>query len=286
MRELHGVMFAGRPYIDMKRRALLFDKFLIWRYVGAEHERPAEFDAEVSFLKKIGIAVAPPLDANDFADATSHAVVSYAQQTIFAEPSHDQTKGIMVVANGVVIRDCDSRAIAAKVREKSDCDAAAICEIDLPTELLNVSDRKVVGGIVTVASEILPTPDDSCAWQDILDFKQEMKDKLWRFRRFLHSLAIKKQTEAEIRDDIEWSLNEYTKAMKLHNLKAGHSLVKVYVIPAIEVVEDIAKFNWSRIAKGAFSVTKRKIELMEAEMKAPGRECAYVFDARKRFEPR
>jgi hypothetical protein len=43
------------------------------------------------------------------------------------------------------------------------------------------------------------------------------------------------------------------------------------------------KFNWSKIANGALQVQKRKIELMEAEMRAPGRECAYVFDARKRF---
>lgn len=59
--------------------------------------------------------------------------------------------------------------------------------------------------------------------------------------------------------------------------------MEVCVIPAIEIIEDIAKFNWSKIAKGALSVKKRQIELMEAEMKAPGRECAYVFDARKRF---
>jgi hypothetical protein len=39
----------------------------------------------------------------------------------------------------------------------------------------------------------------------------------------------------------------------------------------------------AKVARGALSVQKRKVELMEAEMKAPGRECAYVFDARRRF---
>jgi hypothetical protein len=52
MLELHGVMFAGRPYINMKRRALFFDKFQIWRYGGQEHERTEEFEAEISFLKR------------------------------------------------------------------------------------------------------------------------------------------------------------------------------------------------------------------------------------------
>jgi hypothetical protein len=54
-------------------------------------------------------------------------------------------------------------------------------------------------------------------------------------------------------------------------------------VPVIELAEDLAKFNWSKIAKGILSVRKRHVELMEAEMKAPGRECAYVFEAQKRF---
>jgi hypothetical protein len=31
------------------------------------------------------------------------------------------------------------------------------------------------------------------------------------------------------------------------------------------------------------AVKKRKVELLEAEMKAPGKECAYVFEARNSF---
>ena len=110
-----------------------------------------------------------------------------------------------------------------------------------------------------------------------------MRDKEWAFRRFLSTLGTKQQTEAEVRDDIEWSLNEYAKAMELHHIKASQSFVDVFVITPLEILENIVKFNWSKIAKGALQVSKRKVELMEAEMKAPGRECAYVFDARKRF---
>jgi hypothetical protein len=110
-----------------------------------------------------------------------------------------------------------------------------------------------------------------------------MHDKQWAFRRFMKTLATKRQTEAEIRDDLEWSLNEYTKAMALHKIKTSQSFVDVFFITPLEILENLVKFNWSKIAKGALQVRKRKVELMEAEMKAPGRECAYVFDARKRF---
>jgi hypothetical protein len=137
--------------------------------------------------------------------------------------------------------------------------------------------------VLEVAMEQFPVPGETCAWQDILDFKQEMSDKQWHFRRFLSTLASKRQTAAEVRDDLEWTLNEYRKAMKIHKLKSSDSFIEVYLIPLVELGEDLAKFNWSKIAKGALSVKKRQVELMEAEMKAPGRECAYVFEAQKRF---
>jgi hypothetical protein len=78
-------------------------------------------------------------------------------------------------------------------------------------------------------------------------------------------------------------VNEYAKAMRIHHIKASQSFVDVFVISPLEIIENLVKFKWSKIAKGALSVDKRRIELLESEMKAPGRECAYVFDARKRF---
>jgi hypothetical protein len=164
--------------------------------------------------------------------------------------------------------------------ENREIDLVPICFGEPQTNMLTNDQRQIVWG---VALDRFPTPGPTSAWEDILNFRSEMHDKQWHFRRFLHSLTTKKQTEAEIIDDMEWSLNEYTKAMELHHLKAGNSFMEVYVVPVIELAEDLAKFNWSKIAKGILSVRKRHVELMEAEMKAPGRECAYVFEAQKRF---
>jgi hypothetical protein len=282
MRELHGVMFAGRPNINMKRCALLFDKFQIWRYDGPEHERTEEFEVEISFLKERGVVVAPSLEANDFADASLRGVERYAE-TIFAQPSHGQTKHIMIVANGVAARDCGSRAIAAKVREQSDCDVVPICEVDLPTELLNASDSSVIGDIVKVAIERLPTPDESCSWQDIIDFKAEKRDQQWDLRRFLHTLATKTQTKAEIRDDIDWSLGEYTKAMKRRRMNIVNSAVTGSIIPAVDVLFNPMGHHLLSMIGGALAINKLRIELLDGEANAKGRECAYMFEAQKRF---
>ena len=139
--------------------------------------------------------------------------------------------------------------------------------------------------ILHLASSALPVPGEDCAWEDILAFKADVRDKRWGFHRFLRTLATAPTTEAEMHDEIEWMVYEYSKAMAVHNLKASHGLVDVFIISPLEILENLVKFNWSQIAKGALSVNKRKVDLLEAEMKAPGRECAYVFDARKRFGP-
>jgi hypothetical protein len=46
------------------------------------------------------------------------------------------------------------------------------------------------------------------------------------------------------------------------------------------------RLNLSKIAKGLLSARKRKVELLEAEMKAPGSECAYLFTSQERFGKR
>jgi hypothetical protein len=137
--------------------------------------------------------------------------------------------------------------------------------------------------VLKIALNQFPIPGPGSAWEDILAFREEMHGKRWHFRRFLKDLTGKKQTENEIKDDLEWTLYQYSEAMKIHNLKAGNSFVEVYVIPFAEFIEDLVTIKWSKIAKGTLGVSKREVELMEAEMKAPGRECAYVFDAQRRF---
>ena len=79
-------------------------------------------------------------------------------------------------------------------------------------------------------------------------------------------------------------VGEYGTAMTVPKLRASTSFFEAYIIPAVEVLEGLAKFNWTKIAKLGVSAKQRKIELLEAELKAPGRECAYVFETRERFK--
>jgi hypothetical protein len=177
--------------------------------------------------------------------------------------------------------DFNVRLLSAGLNMDYSLNTAPICKLPLPSPPATepVSNQQNLQ-ILTVVLDALITPDEGTSWADILEFKAEVADKLWDFRRFLHTLAAKQQTEAEIRDDFEWSLHEYTKAMDRFKLKRSVSFMETYIIPTVEALEN---FKPSSFLKGLVAIRKRKIELLESEATAPGRECAYVFDARKRF---
>ena len=181
--------------------------------------------------------------------------------------------------------DCTVRlASSIYSRKRTDIDTIPICRALLPSEVFDDADHKT--SVLKVALRQFPTPDTGSCLADVIEFKREVSAQQWHFRRFLSDLAGKKQSESEIQDYLEWMLYEYTQAMKIHHLKAGDGFIEVYIVPLIELSENIIKFNWTNIARGLLAVDKRHIQLLESEANARGRECAYVFEAQKRFGPR
>ena len=275
MRELHGVLFSGHKDLNLKQRALLFDRFHLWHFADQESKTP-KVEAELDFLRDRGVVIdAPPFDMDAFGQSLEQsdfhegfAVVRSLGDTLSQDAAAEL--GMMSA------RDLVTRYLIKTIVPPQDSDLVAICELPLPASHVSPRSRDVI----SIAFTCLPLPNDSCALEDVLDFKAEQHDKQWAFRRFIHDLATKRQTEAEIRDDIEWTLNEYKREMERFKLKRSVSFMETYIIPTVEALEN---FKPSSFLKGLVSIKKGKIELLEAEAKAPGRECASVFDARKRF---
>lgn len=297
MRELHGVVnLTSKEVPSLKRKALLFDRFYVRRvkthFVDRiyENDDPApEVLADLEFLQRrdlVTLATSlqwrlppPPAAALESISGLLTAVDLLKTAT---------ENGLSIdlekwVAFGLdVASDSAIRYLSSRISAELSVDTVPLCRHILP-DTIGESKTGTPQTVISVALEAMPVPDETSSWEDILEFKSEQHDRLWGFRRFLQSLSTKQQSEAEIRDDLEWTVREYRQAMHVHKLKSSQSFVDVFVITPLEIVENLVKFNWSKIAKGALQVQKRQIELLEAEMKAPGRECAYVFDARQRF---
>jgi hypothetical protein len=72
--------------------------------------------------------------------------------------------------------------------------------------------------------------------------------------------------------------------MHLHQMKTKTGVLEIVVTTGAEIAEDLVKFRWGKLAKAPFTITHKKIDLLQAEMKAPGREIAYVVKAKKTFK--
>ena len=71
--------------------------------------------------------------------------------------------------------------------------------------------------------------------------------------------------------------------MALHKLKTNTGALETIIVTSAELMEDLVKFNWGKAAKGLFAIRRRHVELIEGELKSPGREIAYIYNARKSF---
>jgi hypothetical protein len=133
----------------------------------------------------------------------------------------------------------------------------------------------------------LPVPNDSTSLEAILYFRDDPDTKRKRqlLQRWTHNLATKGVTsEREIVQEIEWAVSDYEDHMRLHKLKINRGALETVIVTSVELAEDLVKFKWGKLAKGLFGASHRRIELLEAEAKAPGRELAFISKARERFD--
>jgi hypothetical protein len=281
MRELLGVLGLEIGDVGhLKAHALVFDKFRFFSYSPVRDHPYVTHEsqlADFSFLLERGVL---EFSNEDFLrgwkeqDEMNRQLASLDEVVkAMAEPK-DRTL-LMHYGN-----DLFSRMLAAHIGNSATSLVVPICRGDLPIDTRSdlITSLETV---YKVALEAFPIPGEDAAWQDIIDFREESRDKLWGFRRFLRDLAGKKQSEVEIKDDIEWSANEYAKSMQRFKLKQRRGLITTVVVPLAEAADKL--INPIGLINGLVSISQSKVALLEAEANAKGRECAYIHDAQQTF---
>ncbi len=131
----------------------------------------------------------------------------------------------------------------------------------------------------------IPKPDPSTPWEVILEYRSDpdVRIRFFRLKNWINKLASSHRRPNEIEDELRELIHEYEEYMKLHRIKLQSSTLEAIVTIAAEIAEGLIKFKWSNAAKALFSIKHKRIELLEAEREAPGREIAYLTDVRKKF---
>ena len=230
---------SNQPVENLKRQAILFDKFHIWPDFNLRCAT-ASSRADLNFLLSNELVVSAGTFLPKHYDTGVFDVFMPEMQAIIQHGSREESL------------DAITRAMAMTIKLNDNFDIAPICLLPLPEYLLLNSIAQSKQTVLRVAFDALPIPGSECAWQDIIDFKAEGRDKKWNFHRFLRTLSTKEQTEPEIRDDIEWSLNEYAKAMKIHHIKASHGLVDAFLITPLEILETCLSSTGARLPRARY----------------------------------
>jgi hypothetical protein len=182
-----------------------------------------------------------------------------------------------------VAQDHASRVIAADIAARQNVDTVPILRgiaLNSPiTSGLNVE------AVLKTIVKNLPVPDEDTPWEAITDFRSDpqSRHRYLALRHWAHEVANSRMTGRELEDKLEWLISDYEQHMRIHRMKYRRGVLETVVTVAAEILENALKLRLGKLAKGIFSYKEHRIALLEAEMKAPGREIAYIVAARQQF---
>ncbi len=184
-----------------------------------------------------------------------------------------------------------TRALCLKVKNIDNVDAQTVLTMDDYELMTNFLQRKTddserKSSVVQIVLREVPMPKASVSWEKILEFRSDPDSisKLLTLRDWVTEVSHSNLTSEEIRDKTEYLMDQYRLHIKLHKLKTTAGLLETIVKGSTDILEDIAKFKISKLMEGLFSARRREIELLEAELKAPGREIAYIVKAKEQLK--
>ena len=144
--------------------------------------------------------------------------------------------------------------------------------------------------VVNVVIDHLPIPDDSTAWEQLLEFRQDSRVRQYHtnLRAWMVRAAAGSMSPRELAGEIEASVANFDAYMREYHI--GRALGTVESVIKAGAVGAVAGIGVNEVAAvagaiGTIAVTlmRRRTELLREEMTAPGAELALISKARDQF---
>lgn len=183
-------------------------------------------------------------------------------------------------------RDCtdlDSRAHSALLNTFNDDFYFPICRSSEPINPLIGEGDKTSSTIKTVLKKF-PVITNTIEIEKLIEFKQDAdtKIKLGRLRNWVLEISKTDYSEKEIHQKLEYLLSEYSNQLELHRLKHNLGSIEIFLVTTAEIIENIARFKFSKAAKALFDINRKDIMLLEEEEKFVGKELALIHHLRNK----
>lgn len=285
----------------LKQAALAFDRLVVagagglsslYEHTGGEiPQEAAELVATYNYLVEAGVvlplaggAVDSSFEGGNESDVIAAALTEEKLRPLLMR-MYQFYKNASSEIWRAAVRDATDRSLrraATYYQERFGWNAVAV----LPDT--RAATRVLTGkrdAVVDVLIEHLPIPSDDTPWEAILDFRQDpdVRRKYLLMRDWLNDLARGDLTPIELHDRLRAMLSDYEHHMQRAKMKVTHGAVRTVLTVAAEVLEGVLRFKPTQLVDALFFINKRQLDLSEAEQSAPGREIAYILDARERL---
>jgi hypothetical protein len=247
---------------------------------------PEQAVRDVQWLYEEGIIFNPNVQIKIPQPHLSPHYQRYAQ---FANEVYDQVEYLhnkitpeqikYLYSLSMLAAQAETRATCLYLREVEQLDAcwtfSHMCSSESPTR-----------GVLDIVVNRLPVPDESVPWEHIMEFRSDPDSysKFLALRNWMNEVARAKLTPIEVEQKLEYLMDQYWRHMQLHRMKANAGVLQTVIVSTAELIENLVKIQWGKVAKSMFAFKERQIAMLEGELTAPGSEVAFIIKAQETFE--
>lgn len=314
MREFIGVKsmleFSLSP--SLKREALMFNRVAVpdfCDWLRALRGMPAipnfvltspEFLNELDWLREQGIVFgvkARPSDQEISDEEYTNVLLQeedirkrlkevgpppYTDEIDTSSDAEALFKAFTPIALNLIAQAIRARRVSIELKNLSKQDAYPI---SLFNSFLGTQTPNLKHDVVQVSLYALPFPDGSTPWEQIIEYRSDpdSQSKFLALRHWMSEVARAELTAAETEEKLEYLIDQYRQHMKLHKMKTNIGTLEIIVTTGFELLGALVGFKLGKAAQPLFALKRRQVALLEGELTSPGREVAYIVEARKRF---
>jgi hypothetical protein len=286
-RAIMGSRDLIRDTAEAQRMALLFERIFVW-HLDRDEELPTDeirrTEDEINFLRSAGLAMSFGMQMPTFVTFTQ------ADGTVvdpFAAGNDDcdvliPYERVAVTSNPDGLQYHADVVVASLARQLEYHGAPVVAHVS-PSRLQ--SPETVAATALEIAVKGIPLPAEAMPWDDFLQFRADEENvaRLRALRLWIQKRATSAESVKIMEDELADALHQYRTYMDIQKIKYGDGVLSTVITAAKDLLVDLTSANFGSGVGKLFEIRKHNLALKEAELKAPGREVAYIARASEFF---
>ena len=139
--------------------------------------------------------------------------------------------------------------------------------------------------VVEIVITRLPVPSPLTPYEQIFEYRSDAitERRFDGLKNWINKISHSDLTGSEITDELVELMHQYEEHLALHKIEYRYSTIKILVRALPDILENLVKVRLGNLAELFLQFKKTKLALFKDELKAPGREIAYIYYTTRNF---